>query len=63
MTISDIDQMFRELPGFTKQERKWLREKLRPALKTVHGVAGRNVSITDDDSGQTINASDCQPCA
>lgn len=62
MTINDIDRIFDNLPGFTKKEREWLRGKLRPALKTVHGVQGRNVTITDDDSGQTINANDCQPC-
>lgn len=62
MNINDL-----KLPdrGFTKAERKWIKEVLIPAIKTVHGIAGRNVSITDasDGSGQTINASDCQPCS
>lgn len=48
--------------GFTKAEREWIKNVLIPAIKTVHGVQGRNVSITDSDAGQTINASDCQPC-
>ncbi len=47
--------------GFTKQERKWLLE-LISAINTVRGVAGRNVSITEADTGQIINASDCDPC-
>ncbi len=47
--------------GFTKAERAWLKE-LISAIKTVQGVAGRNVTITNADSGQTINASDCDPC-
>ena len=52
-----------ELPakGFTKAEREWLKELLA-AIKTVEAVQGRNVSITPSDSGQVINASDCQPC-
>lgn len=48
--------------GFTKAERAWL-EELVNAIKTVRGVAGRNVSITEADRGQTINADDCTPCA
>ena len=62
VTIADIDTIFENLAGFTKKEREWLKTKLKPALKTVHGVSGRNVSITDSDVGQTVNASDCQPC-
>lgn len=58
----NIDEIFENLPGFTKREREWLRTKLKPAMKTVHGVAGRNVTITDKNEGQTINAADCQPC-
>ena len=60
----NIDMLLK-LPdkGFTKQERKWLKEVLIPAIKTVHGIQGRNISITDKDEGQTINASDCQPCS
>ena len=49
--------------GFTKAERKWIKEVLIPAIKTVHAVPGRNVSITDDASGQTINARDCDPAS
>ncbi len=48
--------------GFTKAERKWIKEQLIPAIKTVYGVAGSNVSITNQDSGQTISANDCDPC-
>ncbi len=58
----DIDAIFDNLQGFTKKEREWLKTKLKPALKTVYGVAGRNVNINNTDSGQTINASDCDPC-
>ncbi len=58
----DIDSIFDNLQGFTKKEREWLKTKLKPALKTVQGVAGKNVSITNSDSGQTIAASDCDPC-
>jgi len=62
VTLSDIDSIFENLPGFTKKEREWLKTKLKPALKTVYGVAGKNVSITNSDNGQTIAANDCQPC-
>jgi hypothetical protein len=58
----NIDAIFDNLQGFTKKEREWLKTKLKPALKTVQGVQGKNVSITNADNGQTINASDCQPC-
>lgn len=47
---------------FTKAERKWIKEVLIPAIRTVHGVAGRNISITDSEKDQVINAADCQPC-
>jgi len=47
--------------GFTKSERAWL-QTLIEAIKTVQGIAGRNVNISNDNSGQTINASDCDPC-
>jgi type IV secretory pathway protease TraF len=47
--------------GFTKAERAWLKE-LIAAIKTVHGLAGQNVTISDSDNGQVINASDCDPC-
>jgi len=47
--------------GFTKTERAWL-ETLIDAIKTVQGLQGRNVTISNDDSGQTINADDCTPC-
>ncbi len=48
--------------GFTIAERKWIKEQLIPAIKTVFGVAGTNVSINNQDSGQIINANDCDPC-
>ncbi len=47
--------------GFTKAERKWLQE-LIDAIKTVQGVQGRNVTISNANSGQTINADDCTAC-
>lgn len=58
----NIDNLRPPEKGFTKIERAWIREVLIPAIRTVHAVPGRNVSITDDANGQTINASDCQPC-
>lgn len=58
----DIDSIFENLDGFTKTEREWLKTKLKPVLKTNQGIAGKNVDINNDDSGQTINASDCGPC-
>lgn len=58
----NIDDIFENLQGFTKKEREWLKTKLKPALKTVQGVAGRNVTITNEDSGQMINANDCDAC-
>ncbi len=48
--------------GFTKAEREWIKTVLIPAIKTVQGVAGKNCAITNTDAGQTISASDCQPC-
>lgn len=47
--------------GFTKAEREWLKQLIE-AINTVHGVQGRNVTITDSKDGQTINANDCAPC-
>ncbi len=47
--------------GFTKAERKWL-VQLIAAIKTVQGIQGRNVTISNAKTGQTINASDCDPC-
>ncbi len=47
--------------GFTKSERAWL-QTLIEAIKTVQGIQGRNVSISNDAAGQTINADDCEPC-
>jgi hypothetical protein len=49
------------MKGFTKSERVWL-EELIEVIKTVHAVSGRNVSISDSDSGQVVNAADCEPC-
>ncbi len=48
--------------GFTKAERKWLQDQLIEAIKTVYGIQGRNVTISNADTGQTINADDCAPC-
>ncbi len=56
----DIQNLTVPDKGFTIAERKWIREQLIPAIKTVFGVPGTNVSITNHDSGQIINASDCQ---
>ncbi len=47
--------------GFTKSERQWL-AKLIEAIKTVQGIQGRNVTISNTEAGQTINADDCTPC-
>ncbi len=60
--MTDIDIIFDDLSMFTKKEREWLKTKLKPALKGVRGVAGKNCAITNTDAGQTISASDCQPC-
>lgn len=59
----NIDDLFNSIPGgaFTKKEREWLK-KLKIGLKTVQAVQGTNVSITNSDNGQTINASNCPPC-
>jgi len=59
-----IDDLFNSIPpgAFTKKEREWLKTKLKTALKTVQAVQGKNVNITNSETGQTINASDCQPC-
>ncbi len=48
--------------GFTKAEREWIKTVLIPAIKTVQGIAGKNVTINNSDNGQAIAASDCQPC-
>lgn len=59
----NVDNIQLPEKGFTKKEREWIKNVLIPAIRTVHGVAGRNVTITDDENkGQTINAADCQPC-
>jgi type IV secretory pathway protease TraF len=44
--------------GFTKAERAWLKELIQ-AIKTVRAVSGTNVSISNSDAGQIINANDC----
>jgi hypothetical protein len=46
--------------GFTKAERAWLEEVIQ-AIKTNHGIAGENCTITDTGEGQLINASSCPP--
>ncbi len=58
----DIQNLTVPDKGFTIAERKWIKEQLIPAIKTVQGVAGRNVAITNSDNGQTIAVSDCDPC-
>ena len=57
----NADELKLPQKGFTKAERAWL-EQLIEAIKTVRGIAGRNVSIDNDEQGQTINADDCTPC-
>lgn len=58
----DIEQLTVPSKGFTKAEREWIKNVLIPAIKTVHGVAGRNTNITNTNEGQTINAEECSPC-
>ncbi len=58
----NIDQLTAPDKGFTKAEREWIKTVLIPAIKTVQGIAGRNVNIKNEDSGQTINVSDCDAC-
>ncbi len=58
----DIQNLTLPDKGFTKAERQWIKDKLIPAIKTVQGVAGRNVLVTNSDNGQTIAARDCDPC-
>jgi len=58
----NLDTLQLPQKGFTKAEREWIKNVLIPAIKLVHAVQGRNCSITDEDSGQKINAADCQPC-
>lgn len=58
----NIDAIFDDLTMFTKKEREWLKTKLRPAIKTTQGIAGRNCKITNDSTGQVISANDCPTC-
>ncbi len=58
----DIDAIFEDLTMFTKKEREWLKTKLRPAIKTTQGIAGRNCTINNNAAGQVIGARDCPPC-
>ncbi len=58
----NVDQLIVPDKGFTKSEREWITAILIPAIRTVQGIAGRNVSITNTDKGQIINAADCDPC-
>lgn len=48
-------------PGPRKLER-YLVEVVIPAIKTLYAIAGVNVTISDFDTGQVINANDCPPC-
>lgn len=57
----NLDNLDLPAKGFTKAEREWL-AKLIEAIKTVHAVQGRNVTIRDDANGQVINADDCEAC-
>lgn len=57
-----IENLTLPAKGFTKAEREWIKNVLIPAIKTVHAVPGHNVTISDSDNGQTINAMDCPPC-
>ncbi len=58
----NIDQLTAPEKGFTKAEREWIKTVLIPAIKTVQGIAGRNVNINNTSDGQTINVSDCDAC-
>jgi len=58
----NLDTLIVPQKGFTKAEREWIKNVLIPAIKLVHAIQGRNISISDKDSGQEINAADCQPC-
>ncbi len=58
----NIDQLTAPEKGFTKAEREWIKTVLIPAIKTVQGIAGRNVNINNTADGQTINVSDCDAC-
>ncbi len=55
------DKLKMPAKGFTKAERAWIQE-LIAEIKTVNAVQGRNVTISETESGQTINADDCTPC-
>ena len=57
----NADQLKLPAKGFTKAERAWLTQLIE-AIKSVRAISGRNVSISDDEQGQTVNADDCQPC-
>ena len=57
-----VDNLTLPDKGFTKQERAWIKDVLIPAIKTVQGIAGRNVTIINSDNGQTINTQDCKTC-
>lgn len=47
--------------GFTKAERIWIRELIE-VIRTVRGVQGRHVTISNTADGQVINADECDPC-
>ncbi len=59
----DLNTLKLPAKGFTKAEREWIRSVLIPAITTVQGIQGRNCTIDNSESGQTINADDCPPAA
>ncbi len=56
-----MDDLKLPAKGFTKAERAWL-EELITAIKTVRAIQGKDISISDTDTGQVVNASDCAAC-
>ncbi len=56
-----MDDLKLPAKGFTKAERAWL-EELITAIKTVRAIQGKDISISDTDNGQVVNASDCAAC-
>jgi len=58
----NIENLRPPAKGFTKAEREWIKNVLIPALKTVHGIAGRNTTVDNSEAGQTINTAECSPC-
>jgi hypothetical protein len=59
--VSAITDLKLPAKGFTKAERKWLLELIK-AIQTSRPIAGRNVTVTENDDGHVISADDCAPC-